>query len=164
MNWFTADTHFCHVNIIRYCQRPFADVQAMDEELVRRWNACVEAGDTVYHLGDVALGSRHRQRDIIGRLNGRKLLIVGSHDPSPDFLKRCGFVEYHYDLVVTIAGTPVYLRHEPPPLESLPRPCVFCLHGHIHRLPGQHPFLNVGVDRFDFRPVSEEEVAKLLGM
>lgn len=25
--WFTADLHFGHTNIIRYCERPFADAQ-----------------------------------------------------------------------------------------------------------------------------------------
>ena len=32
--WFTSDTHFGHAKIIEYCDRPFADVQEMNETLV----------------------------------------------------------------------------------------------------------------------------------
>ena len=54
--WFTSDPHFGHANIIRFCDRPFDDVQAMNDALVHRWNAVVQPEDTVYVLGDVALG------------------------------------------------------------------------------------------------------------
>ena len=32
--WFTADTHIGHRNIIRYCKRPFACVEEMNEALI----------------------------------------------------------------------------------------------------------------------------------
>ncbi len=34
MNFFTADLHFGHANIIKYCKRPFTDVAAMDRALI----------------------------------------------------------------------------------------------------------------------------------
>ena len=36
--WFTSDTHFGHKEIIRFTGRPFASVEEMDRELIRRWN------------------------------------------------------------------------------------------------------------------------------
>ena len=36
--WFTSDTHFYHNKIVEYCQRPFASVEEMNEELIARWN------------------------------------------------------------------------------------------------------------------------------
>ena len=54
--FFTADTHWGHRNIIRYCQRPFADVEEMNEALITNWNSTVGKDDIVFHLGDFAMG------------------------------------------------------------------------------------------------------------
>ena len=47
--FFTSDTHFHHANIIRFCNRPFRDVEEMDEILIRNWNEVVGPEDTVFH-------------------------------------------------------------------------------------------------------------------
>ena len=51
MIFFTADTHFGHNNVIRFCDRPFSSAAEMDEVMIRNWNARVTGGDTVYILG-----------------------------------------------------------------------------------------------------------------
>lgn len=107
--WFTADTHFGHVNIIDYCNRPFhkeasacqlcngtgkrpgrqgwpdidcahPDVEAMDRTLIRLWNNTVRPEDTVVHLGDFAFGTIPQVRRYVEQLHGRKMLIMGNHD------------------------------------------------------------------------------------
>jgi len=45
--WFTADLHFGHRNIIECCNRPFADVDAMNCALIQNWNQVVSDDDTV---------------------------------------------------------------------------------------------------------------------
>lgn len=78
--FFTSDTHFGHARILELSNRPFKDVTHMNEMLVHNWNALVRPDDTVYHLGDVALGSIEDSLKYIQRLNGYKILIVGNHD------------------------------------------------------------------------------------
>ena len=52
----TADHHFGHANIIRFVNRPFANVDEMDQGMIDAWNAVVGWDDEVYHLGDFTLG------------------------------------------------------------------------------------------------------------
>lgn len=75
--WFTADHHFNHANIIKYCNRPFSNVEEMNEELIIRWNGRVDTNDIVYHLGDFGFGEISK---IVCRLHGAIHLIPGSHD------------------------------------------------------------------------------------
>lgn len=76
----TSDLHFGHAGIIRYCARPFAGVAAMDERLVDLWNETVRPQDTVWVLGDVALGDLGASLGLVGLLAGHKILVPGNHD------------------------------------------------------------------------------------
>jgi len=76
--WFTADHHFGHENIIKYCDRPFKYVDEMDSELIRRWNEVVKPKDDVWHLGDITLQDDIHK--IIRNLNGNIYLVPGNHD------------------------------------------------------------------------------------
>lgn len=76
----TSDTHFCHGNIIRYCNRPWADVDAMTDGLVERWNSVVGKDDIVIHLGDFCFGGRTKVENVFKRLNGKIDLVLGNHD------------------------------------------------------------------------------------
>ena len=42
--YFTSDTHFNHTNIISFCQRPFKNVDEMNERIIANWNEFVGAG------------------------------------------------------------------------------------------------------------------------
>lgn len=78
--YFTSDHHFGHANIIRYSQRPFADVEEMNETLIANWNAVVGEHDLVYHLGDIFLTPLPAAKELRRRLNGRIYLVRGNHD------------------------------------------------------------------------------------
>ena len=81
MIYFTADTHFGHENVIRFCSRPFSCAAEMDEALIENWNSRVKGNDTVYVLGDMFFRSVNFE-EILKRLKGKKRLIVGNHDGS----------------------------------------------------------------------------------
>jgi calcineurin-like phosphoesterase family protein len=84
--FFTSDTHFGHARIVELSNRPFAGtkrqtaVEVMNDALVENWNSVVSEGDTVFHLGDVALGPIAESLTHIRRLNGYKILVEGNHD------------------------------------------------------------------------------------
>lgn len=79
-DYVTGCTHFGHAKIIKLANRPFADVQEMDEALVENWNQTVGPRDTVYHLGDFAF-YKADGREYLARLNGNVVLLQGNHDP-----------------------------------------------------------------------------------
>ncbi len=79
--FFTSDLHFGHENVIGFDKRPFATVEEMDTELIRRWNAKVGKGDLVYVLGDMIWKTRNGDAEqLIKSLNGQIILIKGNHD------------------------------------------------------------------------------------
>ena len=78
--WFTADLHLGHRNIIDYCNRPFRDVEAMNNALVENWNESIAADDTVWIVGDFALGKIADTLPMVGALHGNKILVAGNHD------------------------------------------------------------------------------------
>ena len=75
--WFTADLHLGHRNIIDYCHRPFTDVDAMNRALIDNWNETVTENDTVWILGDFALGRIAETLPLVAELSGRRILLAG---------------------------------------------------------------------------------------
>ena len=76
-----ADLHFGHENIIKYESRPFNNADEMDSRLIELWNSTVGSNDLIYVLGDFTLSRRMDViRDLVKRLNGRKILVMGNHD------------------------------------------------------------------------------------
>ena len=50
--YIISDTHFNHENIIKYCNRPFKDINEMNDAIIDNWNRIVKKDEIVYHLGD----------------------------------------------------------------------------------------------------------------
>ena len=79
--FFIADTHFGHEKIIKLCNRPFENLQDMQNQLIQKWNNKVSNEDTVYILGDFCFKmSKQDAVQILNMLNGKKVLIKGNHD------------------------------------------------------------------------------------
>jgi len=183
--WFTSDLHFGHRNIIEYCGRPFADVEEMNAALVARWNAIVGPADTVWVLGDVALGRISETLPLVGRLAGVKRLAPGNHDrcwqhagqKAPEWEPRyleAGFSSVHHGtLTLEVGGHHVLAGHFPFQGDSQDydrhpeaRPVddgSWLLHGHVHeRWRQRGRMINVGADAWDCRPVGEDALAALI--
>jgi calcineurin-like phosphoesterase family protein len=80
--WFTSDQHFGHSNVIQFCNRPFANVEEMNEALIENHNKVIRKGDLVYVLGDMFWRSLTLQQamTIRARLNGQMFYVNGNHE------------------------------------------------------------------------------------
>jgi calcineurin-like phosphoesterase family protein len=80
--WFTSDEHYEHANIIRYSNRPFQNVDEMREVLISNHNSVVGKNDITIHAGDFTFSKNKRfiYENIINRLNGKHIFLIGSHD------------------------------------------------------------------------------------
>lgn len=165
--WFTSDTHFGHANVIGYSNRPFKDIEEMDELLIKNWNDLVRAGDRVYHCGDFALCDSDRATKIASRLMGRKYIVWGNHDKRlRDVDVFCGQFVTCKDLgEVNVDGQKIILSHYAFLVWNQSHRGSWNLHGHSHGSLPDDPNslrLDVGVDSWDQRPVSFEEIRKAM--
>jgi len=166
MVYFTSDLHLGHRGIIEMQNRPFGNVQEMDRVLIQNYNAVVNKNDTVYILGDIS----HRlpidvANELIGKLNGKKILIKGNHDKeyAPEL-----FEEISDFKTVSLSGVYFVLMHYP--MLSWPKKNSgsLQLHGHIHaqkkynlqnREDGIRRY-DVGVDANNYFPVSVKQIVE----
>ena len=174
--FFTSDTHFGHENIIKFCNRPFANAKEMNETLINNWNRVVGPDDTIFHLGDFAFGGSYLWNNMLDRLNGHIHLIIGNHDRKN---LRQGYVQkfdgIYPQLQLSIDGRSVYLNHYPflcyGGSYRGDKNAVWQLFGHVHsgvfsnkgkdmsRLSILFPYqYDVGVDNNNFTPLSWEDV------
>lgn len=155
--FFTADLHFNDKNIMLYENRPFENINEMNNNLVKNWNSVVSVNDEVYVVGD--FGGDGIEEKFLSMLNGVKYLVKGNHDVrSNDYYRQVGFKEV-YDKPVIFEGVWI-LSHEPIYVcENMPYANIF---GHVHNSPiyktySSHHYC-VSVERTAYKPISFEEV------
>ena len=158
MWYFTADEHYGHEAILKYCDRPFGSIQEMDEEIIERHNKIVKSGDITVHIGDFSFHKREVTCKIVRRLNGSHIFTRGDHDRWADQKVKhmwTGNVGEHY----------VVACHWP--MRTWPRSFhgSIMLHGHEHgRLDDWPRSMDVGVDANNFYPFSFAEIkVKIFG-
>ncbi len=177
--FFTSDLHFGHANIIKYCNRPFKDVDHMNETLVQYWNETVAPGDAVYCLGDFSMNVPNMEK-FTPRLNGRKCLVPGNHDkcwkPSEQCIERytnAGWlVLSKQEKFFLDHGGYVLLSHLPyasgaPDTRKFSYPVddgyTWLLHGHTHnptKINGRQ--VHIGVDAWDYKPVHLDRIKEII--
>jgi calcineurin-like phosphoesterase family protein len=143
----------------------------MNETIIANHNARVEPNDIVYFLGDWGFknssggkkgeGLPINPTTFLDRLNGRYVFIKGNHDKNnglKTILEKC---------IINYANTKVCLVHNPIHADWEYK---YNFIGHVHEKwkfrtyysdKTHHTYLiNVGVDAWDFKPVSFEEIMK----
>ena len=168
--WFSADLHLGHSSILEFCNRPFKDGDDMNAKLIHNWNQRIKPEDTVYHLGDYCFhrgiqGSKTKSQQWEEQMNGKIIHIKGNHDSSNNVKS----ILTH--AVLEFGGYTVLAQHIPPTMcLEVPEFIDFVLCGHLHNT-WKHmfledtrnekipiPIINVGVDVWNFKPVSMQEI------
>lgn len=159
-----SDNHWLHTNIIKYCNRPFQSVEEQDEKMLTLWNATIRPQDMVIHLGDIIFtaGSSEKVKEVLSKLNGRKILVNGNHDKKSynwymtngfDFV--CDRFSWDFNRKrILFVHNPAHVSQD----ELLKYNFVICGHSH-NNVPfvthdGTCTFVNVSVEHLDYKPMS----------
>lgn len=162
--FITSDLHLGHVNIIKYCTRPFKDVHEMNNTLVYNWNSTTRKNDIVYFLGDMAYGRNSSTDRWLQKLNGRITFIKGNHDDSNS-------IRMYDHFIIEFEGIKLYLTHNPVNVPVTWDGWV--IHGHVHNnspdydLKQKNPYINydkkrvnVSVELTKYKPLKLNMVTK----
>ena len=146
MNFYTSDEHYCHKNVMKYCNRPFDSVEQMNTVLIWNHNQKVGKKDKVYHLGDMVFGKTEQWIDIVKQLNGKHYLIIGSHDKiNPDIGTL--FEDIQDVMDIKVDGQYVFLSHYAHRVWPRSHYDSWHLYGHSHGNLGMFGYsFDVGVD------------------
>lgn len=178
MRYFTSDHHFYHKNIIDFCSRPWNNVEDMNRGLILRWNKRIKPDDEVYILGDMFFCGSVLSKEILAQLNGKKTLISGNHDwdkLKPHRAEEFGLTIIEGNTKMMIGEREVNVSHFPYKNQGdhtdYPRynehriedDGNWLIHGHVHHIWKQKDkMINVGVDVWDWFPVPEEDLIKMM--
>jgi calcineurin-like phosphoesterase family protein len=148
--FFTSDTHFGDPRVLRIDKRPFKTIPEHDAALMANWNAVVSPEDEVWRP--------ERVDEVLGLLNGRKHLITGNND-GPATLAAKGWASVQAYAELMLDGHALVMCHYAfRTWKNMGRGWID-LHGHSHaKLKPQTRQFDVGVDAFDYRPVTLETI------
>jgi calcineurin-like phosphoesterase family protein len=165
-HWYTADTHFGHEKVIALCNRPFQNAGHMDAALIENLWSKVGPDDDLWIVGDFVHGRKTDDtaylNGIFGQLPGaRKHLVIGNHDLE-------GTCALPWDSIANLAevddgktGLKHTLCHYPMLTWNGARKGALHLFGHVHdQWAGSRNAVNVGVDQWEFMPVTIEDIAR----
>lgn len=171
MKYFTADWHLGDDRIginakPNLFYRPFKSLEEQNETIVKGIDdSGFVDGDYLYHLGDVFYRECKEEESIMNQIrkkypNSIFHLIIGNYDEEKiDYLRQWfDRVDHEYKLNYFDFGD-VYLNHYPVRTLNLMKDAKLGITAHIHGLwKVQRKLINVGVDAWHFKPVSEKEI------
>lgn len=164
MIFLTADSHFGHANVIRYCDRPFETKDEHDQTLVDNWNTVVRPKDVVYHLGDFGFGNVDYIHKIAQRLHGQIILIKGNHD-SGKMIRRLSdrFQTVKDTHFVRHGGHKIFMSHYAHRTWPSSNHGSWHIFGHSHgNLPPHGLSVDVGVDVWNYTPISFDQLKEFM--
>ncbi|MBD3190523.1 MAG: phosphoesterase [Candidatus Heimdallarchaeota archaeon] len=164
MIWFSADCHLSHKNIIKYCNRPFKDVDEMDKTILNNFKRTIRPKDTLYFLGDLTFNKNAAYLFFAALTDVEIHFILGNHDSS----KIRKIAEEYCQSVsrlkeIKIKGISITLCHYAMRVWNASHYNSWQLYGHSHgTLPPTGKQWDVGVDNHGFFPICFEELDEIM--
>lgn len=159
--YWSADIHFGHANILKYCNRPSLRKTDLDEKgdwvssevavaaadradkfNINNFNGRIKPEDQVIHVGDFinyglvkgVMGLKNKPSHYLDQLNGTWTLVEGNHD------KNNGVKPQARHLITEISHKRVFVTHyptdsdihDPTLIDYVHRHCDFAIVGHVH--------------------------------
>jgi calcineurin-like phosphoesterase family protein len=177
--FFTSDCHFFHGNILKYDNRPFRNVDEMNQVIVDNWNDKVSKDSDVFYLGDLSWnGSDAKTKELVDELNGNIHYIMGNHDKFRDIkaLNRFETINDYVELSIIDKDAnrgrqDIMMFHYAIMSWDKAHHGAWHLHGHEHgHLMKQaaydwyykHKVIDMGCNMHDYTPLSYAEVKELM--
>jgi len=165
--WVWSDLHFFHKNIIEFSDRPYDNVEQMNEHLVANHNDYVGANDISIWVGDVGFANETKINELLDQCSGYKILILGNHD----FHRRkrplkLNFDETHLCYLMDTPEVGLFFTHYP--MYNIPEGPWVNIHGHLHAFPKSdsgHPrHINVNCEIQEYKPKLLDDIIKMAKM
>lgn len=160
--WIWSDQHFGHKNIIKYSDRPYEDLTEMNGRLIDNHNKVVAPNDIVIWGGDIAFLPDSKANEILDRLNGYKILVIGNHDVQKNKIKNLNVDEMHLTFEFSYNDIDYIVSHYP--ATELARDKIH-LYGHTHnriddQLNEPH-MINICVENNEYAPISMDRINEM---
>jgi calcineurin-like phosphoesterase family protein len=175
--FFISDSHFFHANVIGFDNRPFNDVNEMNETMITNWNSVVGEEDTIFYLGDLSFNRKNEaNKELVHKLNGKIHFILGNHDDEKEIIKLNRFetVSDYINLKVedddgNNGFQNIVMMHYPILSWDKKYYGAWMLHGHCHQnLIESNPtfyenkVLDVGCNGINYTPINYFEVKEIM--
>ena len=164
VNWFSADYHLGHKNIIKYCHRPFKNIYEMNHTILNNLDKTTNPGDTLFYLGDLTF-EQELAEIFFQKFDYLNIhYIIGNHDTSEVIKKKkknCVSVSQLKDIIINEQA--ITLCHYAMRVWNKSHYNAWQFYAHSHgRLEPQGKQYDVGVDNNQYLPRSFEEIQQIM--
>lgn len=163
-NFFSSDFHLDHKNVIKYDNRPFADIIDMNDEIITNHNQIVKPNDNFYFLGDFCFSNRTEH--FLRQLNGNLFFIKGNHDKHDTIKLYQKYGTYLGEQKrIKIGEQEIILNHYAMRVWDKSHHGAWHLYGHSHGSLPDNPnslSFDIGCMNFDYKPLEFEQIKQIM--
>lgn len=164
-HFFSSDYHLGHKNVIKYDNRPFKDINHMNEAIITNHNNVISNNDDFYFLGDFSF-DKSKTESFLERLNGNLHFIKGNHDRSDMIRLYRKYGTYLGQLdELSVKNQQFILCHYSMRVWNRSHHGSIHLYGHSHGSIDKEPWgksMDVGIMMNDYKPFEFSDIMKIM--